>query len=121
MLTMKSDFEAYLRAHIHPVDTSGRYERMLRQTLAGLPEDGLSRVGIRRIGVRRAWRTAVVLAALCALSVGGVAYGLSRGALSFNEDFGWGTPIVSQPGAEAFLVSGALAHASLAHVDVDVL
>ena len=113
---MNRDFEEYLREHVQPVNTSGRYEQKLRATLSGLTER--RRTGF---GLRRGWKVAVVFAALCALSVGGVAYGLARGVLNFNEDFGWGTPIVSQEGAEALVTSGTLAHASFDHVDVDVL
>ena len=113
---MRNDFETYILEHVRPIDTQGSYERKLRATLAGLPQR-------RRMGValRGGWRAAAVLAALCALGAGCVAAGLSRGVLNFNEDFGWGTPIVSQEGAQELVTSGALAHASLTHVDVDVL
>ena len=113
---MRNDFETYILEHVRPIDTAGRYEQKLRSTLAGLPRRG--RAGF---GLRGGWRAAVVFAALCALGVGCVAASLSRGVLNFNEDFGWGTPIVSQDGAQALVTSGALAHASFAHVDVDAL
>ena len=113
---MRNDFEAYILEHVRPVDTAGRYEQKLKATLAGLPKRG--RAGFASRG---GWRAAVAFAVLCALGVGCVAAGLSRGVLNFNEDFGWGTPIVSQEGAQALVTSGALAHASFEHVDVDVL
>ena len=113
---MNRDFEEIMRERVRPLDTSGRYEQKLRATLYGLRERKH-----KGFGLHRGWKVAVVFAALCALSVGGVAYSLARGVLNFNEDFGWGTPIVSQEGAEAFVTSGTLAHASFDHVDVDVL
>ena len=47
----------------------------------------------------------MLLILMLALAVSAVAYWISRGVLNFNDDFGWGTPIVSQEGAEEFLGS----------------
>ena len=64
----------------------------------------------------------ILLAALLlALAVTAAAYLFRRGVLNFNEDFGWGTAIVSQEGAEEFVQSGTLAHLELEHVVIDVL
>lgn len=70
---------------------------------------------------RKALVIAMLLILMLALAVSAVAYWISRGVLNFNDDFGWGTPIVSQEGAEEFVSAGALAHMELEHVSIDVL
>lgn len=70
---------------------------------------------------RKALAIAMLLILMLALAVSAVAYWISRGVLNFNDDFGWGTPIVSQEGAEEFVRTGALAHKELEHVSIDVL
>ena len=70
---------------------------------------------------RKALVIAMLLILMLALAVSAVAYWISRGVLNFNDDFGWGTPIVSQEGAEEFVNAGVLAHEELENVSIDVL
>lgn len=66
--------------------------------------------------------TAVLIALLLlALAMGAVAFGVHRGVLTFNEDWGWLTPLVYLDGAQEFVSSGELAHVELEHVTIDVL
>lgn len=76
--------------------------------------------GAHRRPLRKAAIAALLALALLALAVAGVAYGYRRGVLNFTEGFGF-AGMVSQPGADALVTSGALAHVELAHVTVDVL
>lgn len=71
----------------------------------------------RRISRRRA--AVLLLLALLALAVGGVAYTVRRGVLNFTEDFGF-APMVSQEGAERLVTSGSLAHIELERTIIDV-
>ena len=71
----------------------------------------------RRISRRRA--AVLLLLALLALAVGGVAYTVRRGVLNFTEDFGF-APMVSQDGAERLVTSGSLAHIELERTIIDV-
>lgn len=64
---------------------------------------------------------AALMLLLLAMAMSAVAYMYARGVLNFNEDFGYGTTITSQEGAEELVVSGALAHLELEHVIIDVL
>ena len=70
-----------------------------------------------RVSRRRA--LALLLLALLALAVGGVAYTVRRGVLNFTEDFGF-APMVSQDGADQLVISGSLAHVELDHTLIDV-
>lgn len=76
--------------------------------------------GAHRRPKRKAPLIALLMLALLALAVGGVAYGYHRGVLNFTEDFGF-AKMVSQEGAEEFVSSGSLAHLALEHVTVDVI
>lgn len=80
-----------------------------------------ARTAHRRPLRRKALAIALIAALLLALAISGAAYGIRRGVLNFNEDWGWSHSLVSQEGADEFVISGTLAHLSLDHVDIDVL
>lgn len=64
---------------------------------------------------------AALMLLLLALAMSAVAYMYTRGVLNFNDDFGFGTMVTGQEGAEELVVSGALAHLEREHVIIDVL
>ena len=97
-------------------------ERMWRQMLVRIGGAETHRRAVkparpRRISRRRA--TVLLLLALLALAVGGVAYTVRRGVLNFTEDFGF-APMVSQDGAERLVTSCSLAHIELERTIIDV-
>ena len=89
------------------IDKSGTHRRAKQQHMHRRP--------------RKTLVIAMLLILMLALAVSAVAYWISRGVLNFNDDFGWGTPIVSQEGAEEFVSTGVLVHEELEHVSIDVL
>ena len=97
-------------------------DRMWRQMLVRIGGAETHRRAVkparpRRISRRRA--AVLLLLALLALAVGGVAYTVRRGVLNFTEDFGF-APMVSQDGAERLVTSGSLAHIELERTIIDV-
>ena len=97
-------------------------DRMWRQMLVRIGGAETHRRAVkparpRRISRRRA--AVLLLLALLALAVGGVAYTVRRGVLNFTEDFGF-SPMVSQDGAERLVTSGSLAHIELERTIIDV-
>ena len=97
-------------------------DRMWRQMLVRIGGAETHRRAVkparpRRISRRRA--AVLLLLALLALAVGGVAYTVRRGVLNFTEDFGF-APMVSQDGAERLVTSGSLAHIELEQTIIDV-
>lgn len=86
---------------------------------------GMRRSVVYKRNTHRSPRRLLVIAALMllmlALAASAVAYIYSRGVLNFNVDFGYGTEITGQEGAEKLVTSGNLAHLELDHVIIDVL
>lgn len=107
-------------------DAPGMDESRKREIWGGLFEQITEhRRRARMIHTHRRTNRVLVVAALMllllAMAVSAVAYMYARGVLNFNEDFGFGTMITSQEGAEELVTSGTLAHLELEHVIIDVL
>lgn len=85
---------------------------------------GSRRSVVRKHTHRRPQRMLIIAALMLlmlALAASAVAYIYSRGVLNFNVDFGYGTQVTGQEGAEKLVTAGTLAHLELEHVIIDVL
>lgn len=118
--TLVSECLAFLDPDAPGMDFKRKWE--IREKLRAMSG---SRRSVVRKHTHRSPRRMLVIAALMllmlALAASAVAYIYSRGVLNFNVDFGYGTEITGQEGAQELVTSGNLAHLELEHVIIDVL